>query len=182
MRFYKTKKVSEMSVASLYTFLIFILILFLTAGCLRKDAHPAEPRTGEEPGAEEEIECDAFTPCSAGYDCVKLPDNPKPLCVSPNVLKSDKYKDCAVAESYPVQLICPKEKTPVTLQECEADSDCQIGGCNSEICAKEKMNSICIYKPEFECYKLIKCRCIDGRCSWGKTQEFLECFEEKTKQ
>ena len=47
--------------------------------------------------------------------------------------------------------------------ECEADSDCKISGCNGEICAKEEMNSICIFKPEFECYKLVDCKCIEGK-------------------
>ena len=105
------------------TFAILILAIFLTAGCVSKDIHPAKL------GPKEEIS---------------------------------------------------EEK------ECEVDSDCKIGGCNGEICAKaeftEEIASICVFKPEFACYKLIDCKCINGRCAWDKTEEFLKCFSEKKSQ
>ncbi len=169
MRFYKTKKVSEMIVASLSIFLTFIL---LTHGCVQEQ--PISKGGQEQPIGEEEIECDALTRCSEGYECVKLPDKSKPVCVSPDVLKSDKYKNCAVAESYPVQLICPQAR--IRGDGCESDSDCKISGCNGEICSEQEgMASICVYKPEFECYSLTNCKCINGKCGWEQTEEFLDC-------
>lgn len=156
-------------------FVILILALFLTTGCLRKDVHPAEPVIGEEPGIGEEVECDALTPCNEGYQCVKLPDKLSPVCVTEETLKSPKYGDCAILESYPIQLKCPEGKIPAITKGCEKDSDCKIGGCNGEICSEEEMSSICLYKPEFECFKLTNCKCINGRCDWEQTEKFLDC-------
>lgn len=162
------------------TFAILVLILFLTLGCVREDIQPVEPDVGEEPGIEEEIECDAVTPCSKGYECVKLPDKTSPTCVTEETLQSPEYKDCAIAESYPVQLICPRINSG---DGCESDSDCEIGGCNGEICgSKESIKdvaSICLYKPEFECYTLTNCKCTSGRCDWERTEEFLNCIATK---
>lgn len=156
-------------------FAILILVFFVTLGCIREDIPPVEPDIEEEePGIEEEIECDALTRCSEGYECVKLPDKSKPLCILPDVLKSDEYKDCAVAESYPVQLICPGR--PIKARGgCESDSDCKVSGCSGEICSEQELVSICLYKPEFGCYKLTSCKCINGRCGWEQTEEFLDC-------
>lgn len=71
------------------------------------------------------------------------------------------------------------EETPeeISEKECELNSDCKVSGCNGEICGKEEMMSICIYKPEFECYKLSKCKCIKGKCNWEQTEELLSCLE-----
>jgi eight-cysteine-cluster-containing protein len=74
---------------------------------------------------------------------------------------------------------CEEElKETITNEECQKDSDCKITGCNGEICSKEQLMSICIYKPEFECYKLINCKCTDGKCGWEKTDEFNECLRK----
>lgn len=156
-------------------YVILLLILFLTAGCVRKDAHPISP------GVMKDVECDAQTPCEKGYNCIKLPDKTRPTCVHPDILKSKDYEGCVMLESFPPQLNCPEGK--ISIKECEVDSDCKIGGCNRELCAEaefaKQVASICLYKPEFECYKMIECKCINGRCGWDKTQEFSECFEEK---
>lgn len=78
----------------------------------------------------------------------------------------------------------PAEPDAPVTKECEVNSDCKIGGCNGEICAKEKFSeeiaSICLFKPEFACYKLIDCKCTNNKCGWDKTEEFLDCFAEKT--
>lgn len=71
---------------------------------------------------------------------------------------------------------CQEQKPEeISEKECGLDSECKVSGCNGEICGKEEMMSICIYKPEFECYKLSSCKCIDGRCGWEQTEDFLKC-------
>ncbi|MEK6953383.1 MAG: eight-cysteine-cluster domain-containing protein [Candidatus Micrarchaeota archaeon] len=68
-----------------------------------------------------------------------------------------------------------------TFSECKVDSDCAIGGCNSEICTTPQkakdVASICVYKPEFACYKQIGCGCISGVCAWEETPEFRLCVQ-----
>lgn len=147
---------------------LLILIALLMAGCVKEKIQ----ERGE--GKLTDIGCDAVKPCSKGYECIKLPEKNTPVCVTPDVLQNPKYKDCVVLESYPAQLRCPKEEPAI--RGCEKDSDCKISGCNREICAKEEMMSVCIYKPEFECYKLTRCECHDGKCGWEQTEEFLECL------
>jgi len=158
-------------------FVILVLALLLIVGCVQKGILPSEPDI-EEPITGEEILCDALKPCDEGYECVKLPENTRPTCVLPEVLKSDKYKDCRVAESYPPQIICPQ--TRLSGEGCESDADCKVSGCNGEVCSsQEGVASICVYKPEFECYSLTSCKCTDGRCGWEKTEEFLDCIVTK---
>ncbi|MDP2909232.1 MAG: hypothetical protein Q8N77_05485 [Nanoarchaeota archaeon] len=128
--------------------------------------------------------CDANNPCDEGYTCAKLPDKDKPVCIRPEALESSEYKGCNIAESYPVQVICPgkeaAQEKPVT-NGCEKDSDCKISGCNNEICYEETRFSTCVYKPEFECYKLAKCKCFQGRCGWEQPREFSDCLAKARK-
>jgi len=156
-------------------YLALLIATFLLLGCaMQQSIIKSGP---EQPIGGKEIECDATIPCKEGYECVKLPENTKPTCVLPEVLESDKYKDCRVAESYPPQIICPQ--TRFSGEGCESDFDCDIGGCNGEICGNKdsikNIASICLYKPEFECYSLTDCKCINGKCGWEQTEEFLDC-------
>ncbi len=68
-----------------------------------------------------------------------------------------------------------------TSVECHTDRDCATGGCSGEICGpKEKVKNImsaCVYKPEYACLKYTSCRCIQGKCQWEKTEEYLECLK-----
>lgn len=146
------------------TYLMLLIIILSISGCAE-----------QEQVSKEGVECDASKPCDEGYECVKLPDKANPMCITKDTLQSTKYKDCIMLESYPVQLKCPSK----TKGGCEADSDCKISGCNGEVCAEQEMTSICLYKPEFECYSLINCKCLNGECGWEKTEEFSACLAGK---
>lgn len=64
---------------------------------------------------------------------------------------------------------------------CAEDSDCVTGGCSGTICQHkdtEPIMTTCEFKPEYACYKQIKCGCIDGKCVWDKTAEFDDCVED----
>ncbi|MFH1751104.1 MAG: eight-cysteine-cluster domain-containing protein [Candidatus Micrarchaeota archaeon] len=65
--------------------------------------------------------------------------------------------------------------------ECVTASDCAIGGCNGEVCTTaenaQRIGSICVYKPEYACYKQISCGCIEGACAWQETPEFRLCVQ-----
>lgn len=55
--------------------------------------------------------------------------------------------------------------------------NCIVTGCNREICADEELASICVYKPEYDCYKGAICeRQRDGKCGWRKTSELISCL------
>ena len=70
----------------------------------------------------------------------------------------------------------------ITLEksECSLDSDCIRGGCSGTSCHPkgEQIFTTCEYLPEYECYKLINCGCVNNKCQWEKTGEFEGCFEK----
>ncbi|MEK6808817.1 MAG: eight-cysteine-cluster domain-containing protein [Nanoarchaeota archaeon] len=72
-------------------------------------------------------------------------------------------------------------KTPTEKLECSLDSDCVRGGCSGTSCypKSEQIFTTCEYLPEYECYKLINCGCVNNKCQWEKTEEFEGCFGKK---
>lgn len=58
---------------------------------------------------------------------------------------------------------------------------CVTGGCSGELCFSEKQGaiaSICIYKPEFACYKKARCEVKQsGVCGWTQTSELVACIK-----
>ena len=52
--------------------------------------------------------CDAENTCPQGFDCYKMPDNESPYCYIQDINPCFKCesKKCAIAESYPLQVIC----------------------------------------------------------------------------
>ena len=65
--------------------------------------------------------------------------------------------------------------------ECDSNSDCVRGGCSGTLCHSPGNDIIttCEYLPEYECYNLINCGCIEGKCGWEESHEFDECINEK---
>jgi hypothetical protein len=58
-----------------------------------------------------------------------------------------------------------------------AAKKCIVSGCNGEICAEEPMDSICIYRPEYACYKNAICEIQDDEnCGWTLTEELMLCL------
>jgi hypothetical protein len=57
---------------------------------------------------------------------------------------------------------------------------CFVGGCSSEVCSDDPdVVTICIYRPEYVCYKRATCeRQASGACGWTETPELLQCIEE----
>jgi hypothetical protein len=58
---------------------------------------------------------------------------------------------------------------------------CVISGCNSELCGEKGGPdvSICLYKPEFSCYKSGVCKKTDGKCGWVQTDALKTCIAQK---
>lgn len=60
--------------------------------------------------------------------------------------------------------------------------ECVVGGCNGELCqdaSDAPLASICLYKPEYECYKSATCeRQVEGNCDWTQTEELTSCLAE----
>ena len=67
--------------------------------------------------------------------------------------------------------------------ECYNDSDCDIGGCSSQICGnKNEVKDIittCEYRQEYECLKSTSCGCINNRCVWEENTKYLSCLKER---
>lgn len=82
---------------------------------------------------------------------------------------------CTSEGNYPdAGMIC------VPYEELDADGDCIVGGCNSELCSEigDELTSICLYKPEYSCYKSAVCERQDnGQCGWTLSEELTLCLE-----
>jgi eight-cysteine-cluster-containing protein len=77
--------------------------------------------------------------------------------------------------------ITVKENLPSSYTEsCVSDADCGTGGCSGEICGfRDKVRGImttCAVPSSYRCYKVTSCGCVDGRCQWKPTQDFLSCM------
>jgi hypothetical protein len=56
---------------------------------------------------------------------------------------------------------------------------CQIGGCGGEICSENPMFSLCLYKPQHDCYKATLCEPqLEGGCGWTMTPELQSCLNQ----
>lgn len=70
--------------------------------------------------------------------------------------------------------------------ECaQAQNDCQRSGCSGELCVEpgNDVASICIYRPEFACYRSAACeRQANGQCGWTRTPELAMCLRNPPAQ
>ncbi len=76
------------------------------------------------------------------------------------------------------------KKDQASQSDCAKDSECEVGGCSGQVCAKGGSRTIttCEYRPEYACYKLTECACVENKCSWVEKQEFVRCLNEKSKE
>lgn len=50
---------------------------------------------------------------------------------------------------------------------CQQDSDCQVGGCSSEVCSSEdNIMSTCEYSEDFPGTDSHRCGCYNNACGW----------------
>lgn len=81
-------------------------------------------------------------------------------------------------KSFPVSTGIP-EKLNVPSPKVIVSKGCIVGGCNGELCSEktDEMNSICIARPEFQCYRTAVCeRQPNGGCGWTKTRDLTNCL------
>jgi len=64
--------------------------------------------------------------------------------------------------------------------ECTSDLDCAAGGCSGQVCTTKAkaadLVTTCEWMPEYECYRLTSCGCVDGRCRWRSNPRFDLCI------
>lgn len=69
--------------------------------------------------------------------------------------------------------------------QCISNNDCAIGGCSSQLCGKkgiiENIITTCEWKEEYACYRLTQCQCIQNKCQWNQTSEFIQCLANFTR-
>ncbi len=78
--------------------------------------------------------------------------------------------------------VAPEPETPVSPGECESASDCVRAGCSSQLCvplASAGMVTTCEYKSEYDCLPLSSCGCVEGKCGWAQTPDYLNCLDSK---
>jgi eight-cysteine-cluster-containing protein len=67
--------------------------------------------------------------------------------------------------------------------ECNADADCAVGGCSSQVCTTKELApavvTTCEYLNEYACLNLAGCGCIQNKCQWGKDKPaYQQCIAE----
>ncbi len=107
-------------------------------------------------------------------ECVNMKTCKSPAIL---VLKKDNPSDMRQYDasiSIPI-FIAPR---PVFTPTSTASGKCFISGCSREICSdKEGVMSICIYQPQFACYKAATCeRQSNGGCGWTQTAALQACL------
>ena len=75
------------------------------------------------------------------------------------------------------------EKQEQNKDSCSTNSDCYIGGCSGTLCGTKDFIenqgfTTCEWKDEYKCYKQTTCECINTKCAWKQSEEFLNCLEE----
>jgi hypothetical protein len=60
-----------------------------------------------------------------------------------------------------------------------SNGGCRPTGCGGELCADTNIDTICLHRPEYMCYKQASCgRQENGRCGWKPTQELAACLNQ----
>ena len=92
--------------------------------------------------------------------------------------------ECVKPESVFPPAIFPKTDltpTPTGTKKSPPVSGCKIGGCNSEVCSDTdsgEIMSVCLYKPEYACYKFAVCEIQEnGQCGWTITEATQTCLD-----
>lgn len=63
-----------------------------------------------------------------------------------------------------------------------SSKECKISGCSDELCVdanSDEVNSICIYKDKYACYKKDFAKCEvqeEGNCGWTQSDELKSCL------
>lgn len=72
------------------------------------------------------------------------------------------------------------KEIPEKEAECEVDSDCGTGGCSNQICGPaDKVKDIittCEWNAEYECLRITSCSCIESKCQWEETENYVACL------
>lgn len=60
---------------------------------------------------------------------------------------------------------------------CRVDPECRVSGCSNEVCARESVQTACLFDPTFACYRepLTRCGCVDGQCGWRPSAALDAC-------
>jgi len=79
-----------------------------------------------------------------------------------------------------------KNTTTTTIRQgdyCTDNSECETGGCSSQLCVRKTGNvsgglfTTCEYKAEYQCLKETSCECISNKCQWKQTESYVNCMK-----
>lgn len=128
-----------------------------------------------------------YNSCGCGYICATESSLPLLHCEFLCPEQETVVPKCGFVNNSCVVI---EESTATTTPTVTADpkkyvsDECEIGGCNGERCFNkgegQGLSSICLYKPEYACYKSYsKCeKQISGECGWTSTDELKKCKDE----
>jgi eight-cysteine-cluster-containing protein len=67
--------------------------------------------------------------------------------------------------------------------ECSTDAGCVRAGCSSQLCVPASQAGVvttCEYRSDYACLAQTSCGCVEGRCSWRQTPDYLNCLNVTT--
>lgn len=74
--------------------------------------------------------------------------------------------------------------TTIQADYCNDNSECEPGGCSSQLCVKKTGNisgglfTTCEYLDEYQCLKETTCECISNKCQWNQNDDYLSCMDK----
>jgi len=80
--------------------------------------------------------------------------------------------------------VCEKKGDAEIPSQVNNSTKCMVSGCNGEVCTEvnNPVNTTCMYKPEYACYKSATCEYQPNlqRCGWTMTPELKACLDSNS--
>ena len=118
------------------------------------------------PKSEEKVKCNLASDCPKGT-CPDGYEYTQFECASNNCVQLWFFADPCL-NHYPQEA------------ECGSNSGCETGGCSGQLCGNkggfEGLTTTCDFKGEYSCLKLTKCSCIENKCAFEETKDYIGCM------
>ncbi len=163
---------------------VFIVSLIFISSCSRNIFDGVDKECKGSICIIDKLSCNKDLDCSCGRD-TETND-----CAYGNKKYINKSEQCpdfcnGITNNLEVKCIdnkCKQVQKQISIEECSSNNDCTTGGCSGQLCGKrgevENLVTTCEYLPIYDCYRKTSCGCVNGKCSWLETPEYISCVTE----